>query len=214
MDSSIMDNPINSLNGLNISSTNKSPFQSPFLQVDPTIFRSPDVISSEFIFPDGGTKPSRGRFEMAFSQIGGSIMTGAVIGGAVGTFKGLKEVAQMNESFAIKRSHMLNFITRNGASIANTFGSITLVYSAIGVGLSFVQDENDDINTMIAATTTGTLYGAISRSKAMDNVQGSLLTRMRLKRAGFGLTFGLLAGAALIILLNPDSKMISQLKHR
>ncbi|KAH9511954.1 mitochondrial import inner membrane translocase, subunit timm23 [Dermatophagoides farinae] len=214
MDSSIMDNPINSLNGLNISSTNKSPFQSPFLQVDPTIFRSPDVISSEFIFPDGGTKPSRGRFEMAFSQIGGSIMTGAVIGGAIGTFKGLKEVAQMNESFAIKRSHMLNFITRNGASIANTFGSITLVYSAIGVGLSFVQDENDDINTMIAATTTGTLYGAISRSKAMDNVQGSLLTRMRLKRAGFGLTFGLLAGAALIILLNPDSKMISQLKHR
>ncbi|KAH7644789.1 mitochondrial import inner membrane translocase subunit tim23-like [Dermatophagoides farinae] len=209
-----MDNPINSLNGLNISSTNKSPFQSPFLQVDPTIFRSPDVISSEFIFPDGGTKPSRGRFEMAFSQIGGSIMTGAVIGGAIGTFKGLKEVAQMNESFAIKRSHMLNFITRNGASIANTFGSITLVYSAIGVGLSFVQDENDDINTMIAATTTGTLYGAISRSKAMDNVQGSLLTRMRLKRAGFGLTFGLLAGAALIILLNPDSKMISQLKHR
>ena len=137
---------------------------------------------------------------MAFSQIGGSIMTGAVIGGAIGTFKGymiwlffiideincsfccnnkkkigLKEVAQMNESFAIKRSHMLNFITRNGASIANTFGSITLVYSAIGVGLSFVQDENDDINTMIAATTTGTLYGAISRSKAMDNVQGKMI---------------------------------------
>lgn len=83
-----MDNPINSLNGLNLPSSNKSTFQSPFLQVDPTIFRSPDVISSEFIFPDGGTKPSRGRFEMAFSQIGGSIMTGAVIGGAIGTYKG------------------------------------------------------------------------------------------------------------------------------
>ena len=93
---------------------------------------------------------------------------------------GLKEVAQMNESFAIKRSHMLNFITRNGASIANTFGSITLVYSAIGVGLSFVQDENDDINTMIAATTTGTLYGAISRSKAMDNVQGNKIDSLKI----------------------------------
>lgn len=79
----------------------------------------------------------------------------------------------MKESMAIKRSHLLNFITRNGASIANTFGSITLVYSVIGVALSFVQDDHDDINTIISATTTGTLYGAISKSKAMDNVQGN-----------------------------------------
>lgn len=96
-----MDNPINSLNGLNLPSSNKSTFQSPFLQVDPTIFRSPDVISSEFIFPDGGTKPSRGRFEMAFSQIGGSIMTGAVIGGAIGTYKGNRLFLGMIKSIIV-----------------------------------------------------------------------------------------------------------------
>ena len=39
-------------------------------------------------FSDGSTKSSRGRFELAFAQIGGSIMTGAGIGGVMGTIKG------------------------------------------------------------------------------------------------------------------------------
>ena len=82
----MIDNPIKSLNGINLSTN--SPFQSPFLQVDPSIFRSPEVLSSEYIFPDGSTKPSRGRFEMAFSQIGGTIMLGAMTGGTLGAFRG------------------------------------------------------------------------------------------------------------------------------
>ena len=87
---------------------------------------------------------------------------------------GLREVSTMNDSLSIKRSHLLNYITRNGASMANTFGTIALLYSAIGVGLSFIQDENDDLNTLIAASTTGTIYGALSKSKAMENVQGKI----------------------------------------
>lgn len=74
----------------------------------------------------------------------------------------------MSEALSVKRTHLLNYITRNGASMGNTFGTIALIYSALGVGLSFVQDENDELNTALAATTTGTLYGALSQSKAME----------------------------------------------
>lgn len=76
------------LSGLNLSGAGaSSPFQSPFLQVDPSMLQPP-LISNEFIFPEGATKSSRGRFELAFGQIGFSVGMGAGIGGAMGTFKG------------------------------------------------------------------------------------------------------------------------------
>lgn len=68
---------------------------------------------------------------------------------------------------SIKRTQLLNYITRNGASMANTFGVITLTYSAIGVGLSFVQEDNDDVNTLISAVATGALYGGVSQPKTV-----------------------------------------------
>ena len=61
--------------------------QSPYLQFDPLLV-DPNANKSEFIFPDGGQRANRGRFELAFSQIGGSVMTGAGIGGAVGVVRG------------------------------------------------------------------------------------------------------------------------------
>lgn len=78
------------LSGLNLSGAGgggHSPFQSPFLQVDPSVLQPP-LISNEFIFPEGATKSSRGRFELAFGQIGFSVGMGAGIGGAMGTLKG------------------------------------------------------------------------------------------------------------------------------
>lgn len=85
MDRSLMDSPFQSLSdNLNLSSK----FQSPFLQVDPSVAKPSVKLSPEFIFPDGSSKSSRGRFEMAFSQIGGSIITGAGIGGSLGLIKG------------------------------------------------------------------------------------------------------------------------------
>lgn len=61
-----------------------SQIQSPYANL-PSL---PGTISSDFILPEG-SRPHRGRFELAFSQIGASVMTGAGIGGAIGTVKGL-----------------------------------------------------------------------------------------------------------------------------
>ena len=87
---------------------------------------------------------------------------------------GLKEVNQLELFLSVKRTQLLNYITRNGATMANTFGTIALTYSAIGVGLSFIQDKNDDLNTMISAVSTGALYGALSKPKTDPNLQRKL----------------------------------------
>jgi len=202
--SSLLESPLNSLSGLNLGAAAGYPLSSPFLQVDPSLVNTP-TIANEFIFPDGGTKSNRGRFELAFAQIGGSIMSGAAVGGVLGTFRGLQEVATMKETISIKRTHLLNYITRNGARVGNSFGTIALIYSALGVGLSFVPGLEDEIGTGIAATATGTLYGAFSKTKAMEPLQGKDLQRFMMKRAGFGLVGGLTAAAILILALHRDN---------
>lgn len=79
------------LGGLNLGASGLS--SNPFLQVDPSLVQGqgqPPLLSNgEFIYPEGATKPSRGRFELAFGQIGCSVGLGAGIGGAFGTVKGI-----------------------------------------------------------------------------------------------------------------------------
>lgn len=53
---------------------------SPYLNYDPRYLQA---AQPEFIFPEGAAK-QRGRFELAFSQIGSSVMIGAAIGGTAG----------------------------------------------------------------------------------------------------------------------------------
>ncbi|XP_054166778.1 mitochondrial import inner membrane translocase subunit Tim23-like [Oppia nitens] len=182
--------------------------QSPYLQFDPLLLEA-NGGKSEFIFPDGGQRANRGRFELAFSQIGSSVMTGAGIGGAMGAVRGVQSVSQLQESIAVRRSQLLTFITKNGASMANTFGTIALIYSAIGVGLSFVQDSNDDINTVSAAVATGAIYGGLSQPPTNKRTEkalsmGQKLWQIRLKRSVIGSVIGLSASVAYVLLFNKD----------
>ncbi|OTF81387.1 hypothetical protein BLA29_009998 [Euroglyphus maynei] len=82
--------------------------------------------------------------------------------------------------------------------MANTFGTIALTYSAIGVALSFVQEDNDDINTM---TSAGALYGGLSKP---NKTASQSLWKLRAKRAGIGSLIGILAASGYILLFNRD----------
>ena len=84
-------------------------------------------------------------------------------------------MSQLEAFLSVKRTQFLNYVTRNGAGMANTFGTIALIYSAIGVGLSFVQDQNDDVNTLASAVATGALYGAFSRPKVSNQSSSKFL---------------------------------------
>ncbi|KAK2896425.1 hypothetical protein QQF64_006116 [Cirrhinus molitorella] len=132
--------------------TGMSPL-SPYLNVDPRYLIQD---TDEFILPTGANK-TRGRFELAFFTIGGCCITGAVFGAVNGLRMGLSETRNMAWSKP-RNVQILNMVTRQGATWANTLGSLALLYSAFGVIIEKARGAEDDLNTIAAGTLTGVLY--------------------------------------------------------
>ncbi|CAD5110838.1 unnamed protein product [Dimorphilus gyrociliatus] len=156
-----------------VTSSPASSVVSPYLNVDPSILGVGG--DSQFILPEGQSH-TRGRFEMAFSQIGGSVFGGAVVGATTGLFRGVSNTSQLQG--AIRRTQLLNYVTKQGASTAQTLGVVAFMYSGIGVILSKVRGADDEMNTVAAATLTGTLF----------KLSGGLRSCARGGLVGFGLS--------------------------
>lgn len=73
---------------------------SPYLNYDPRFLQQ---AQPEFIFPEGASR-QRGRFELAFSQIGSSVMIGAAIGGTAGLYNGIRATQLAQESGKLRRT--------------------------------------------------------------------------------------------------------------
>ncbi|CAD7086244.1 unnamed protein product [Hermetia illucens] len=127
---------------------------SPYLNYDPRFLQQ---AQPEFIFPEGASK-QRGRFELAFSQIGSSVMVGAGIGGMAGLYNGIRSTAAANQTGKLRRTQLLNHVMKQGSATANTLGTLAVMYSAFGVLLQWARGTDDELNTVIASTSTGLLY--------------------------------------------------------
>ncbi|CAK9297062.1 unnamed protein product [Gordionus sp. m RMFG-2023] len=103
--------------------TYASTMMSPYLNFDPSLLYKNEP---EFILPEGANK-QRGRFELAFSQIGSSVIAGSAIGGINGLYNGLKETHVADLKGTVKRTQLLNFMTRQGAGTANILGIMGIV---------------------------------------------------------------------------------------
>ncbi|KRY41328.1 Mitochondrial import inner membrane translocase subunit Tim23, partial [Trichinella spiralis] len=146
---------------------------SPYLNIDPSIFKT----EPQYILPEGA-KPKRGRFELAFSLIGGCVMSGALWGGASGLYTGLTTPELAKEAWKSKKVQMLNYVVKHSQSSATSFGAVAVIYSAIGVLLSYTRKADDELNTIVAGTATGLLY------KCSAGIRVCLLSGL----AGLGLT--------------------------
>lgn len=135
------------------SNANLAPL-SPYLNFDPAFINQN---GPEFIFPEGASK-QRGRLELAFSQIGGSVMIGALLGGMNGLYTGLNETKAAGHIGSVRRTQVLNYVTKRGAVSGNALGVLALMNSGFGVLLSLVRNTDDELNTVTAATMTGLLY--------------------------------------------------------
>nr|KAI8767127.1 mitochondrial import inner membrane translocase subunit Tim23-like; partial [Biomphalaria glabrata] len=129
---------------------------SPYLNFNPA-YLGPNAADSQFIFPEGAAR-TRGRLELSFSQIGGSVFLGAAVGGVNGFYRGVQDVQARQLVGANRRTQMLNFITKGGASTAQTLGVVALMYSVFGVVYSWGRGVDDELNTVAAGTSTGVLY--------------------------------------------------------
>lgn len=128
---------------------------SPYLNFDPAYLNPAG--ESQYLFPEGANQ-RRGRFELAFSQIGGSALVGGAAGGVNGIYSGIKSTKAEALTGAVRRTQMLNVVGKQGASSAQTLGVIALMYSIFGVVLSKARGAEDELNTLTAATATGLLY--------------------------------------------------------
>nr|QBH72733.1 hypothetical protein [Aphelinus abdominalis] len=127
---------------------------SPYLNYDPVYF---PPSQPEFIFLEGASK-QRGRFELAFSEIGAACAIGAGIGGANGIYRGLRATTLAGQTGKLRRTQVINHVMKHGSSLANTFGVVTLMYSGFGVLFSWARGTDDSLNTLSAGTATGMLF--------------------------------------------------------
>ncbi|CAH8515408.1 unnamed protein product [Dicrocoelium dendriticum] len=151
-------------------------FASPFLNFDPSfLVTNPE---DQFIFPEG--EKHRGRFERSFSEVGAMVIGGATVGGLRGLYSGLTDM-EINKlpTAAIKRTQMLNHVTKSGATLSQTAGSIGLIYALSDFIIHKLRGGADDeINTVTAATSTGLLYalpGAIRSSSWQRCLRGGAI---------------------------------------
>lgn len=141
----------------NVPLTSGGGVVSPYLNFDPALINPTNQDS--FIFPEGIGSRQRGRFELAFSMIGGSVFAGGAVGAGMGLFKGISETRKLNYKGALRRTTILNHLTKRSAASAQMLGVVALMYAAFGVLISKCRDTEDDgINTVSAATLTGLLF--------------------------------------------------------
>ncbi|OAF64383.1 hypothetical protein A3Q56_07904, partial [Intoshia linei] len=89
-----------------MSDSNKSHFSnsrdrnslSSYYNIDPALLQNS---SPQFLIPDSNTS-KHARFDMAFGQIGGAIMTGSVFGGCRGFLEGINKTKTLK--YTIKRT--------------------------------------------------------------------------------------------------------------
>ncbi|KAG0717110.1 Mitochondrial import inner membrane translocase subunit Tim23 [Chionoecetes opilio] len=128
---------------------------SPYLNFDPGYLQAtqPEFIALE------GQPQTRGRFELAFSQIGGSCVAGGVVGGGQGLYRGLIDTHAAGHAGKIRRTQLLNYVMKRGSASANTLGVVAFMYSGLGwLAYAARGNKEDAVNTVAAATLTGLIY--------------------------------------------------------
>ncbi|ESO89225.1 hypothetical protein LOTGIDRAFT_229117 [Lottia gigantea] len=134
---------------------------SPYLNFNPAYIGQ----GSDYILPEG-SKPNRGRLEMAFTKIGASILFGAGVGGLMGATSGLKEI--QSSGFTVgKGDQVFNLVKKRGGAFAQMTGVIVLTYSFFGIIFSYALDTNNEVNDLLSGTVTGILYTSPGGVKKM-----------------------------------------------
>ncbi|CAF0997047.1 unnamed protein product [Rotaria sp. Silwood1] len=139
---------------------------SPYLNFDPKLLNRN---GSQFILPEG-QKEKRGRLELMFFTIGGAVIAGSMIGSMSGLYRGIRETRDLTGS--IRTSSIINYIARQGATTASAMGTIALIYSLIGTGISWTRGIDDELNTVASGSLTGLLYRSTAGLKGA--LRGSL----------------------------------------
>ncbi|KAH7694935.1 CBR-APG-1 protein, partial [Aphelenchoides avenae] len=151
---------------------------SPYLQMDPTIFKAS---SPEYIMPEGN-EHGKGKFEFALGHIGWAVGSGFAVGSVRGSVPEIFNPETRHLKFKPAMTRLTNAAVKGGSAYAQVAGSAVFLYSAIEIGLKSLRAD-DELNSLAA----GALAGAVYRS-----VHG-------LRATGIGAGMGLLAATAWVV---------------
>lgn len=114
---------------------------SPYLNVDPSYLggAAPEFIANQ--------DQSRGRMEKSFTAIGSSVLVGGAAGGVAGLYDGVRRTADMTGR--LRRTQVMNYTLKSGASASNALGSIAVIYSSIYSLLSLAREEDDELKSVV-----------------------------------------------------------------
>ncbi|XP_060071728.1 mitochondrial import inner membrane translocase subunit Tim23-like [Ylistrum balloti] len=126
---------------------------SPYMNFDPNYIKTGEA---EFIFPEGADK-QRGRFEVAFSQIGGAVLAGGLYGTLNATYL-WKKHGQTDVTARIRYTDWANTVGKRAAFHGQALGTIAVLYSIIGIVVAKSTGVEGEVNILTSATATGALY--------------------------------------------------------
>jgi len=125
---------------------------SPYLNIDPSYLQTS---SPEFLFDQ---EAKRGGMEKSFTAIGSSVVLGAAAGGAYGLYDGVRATSLLAMKGRLRRTQIMNYTLKSGASVSNSLGSIAVIYSSLYCLLSLAHEEDDEMKSMVTGAVTGSLF--------------------------------------------------------
>ena len=136
---------------------------------DPTMTRQlmelPDA--PEFVFSEEAAVKHRGWSENLTFITGAAYLTGALAGGAYGSYLALStSLPTVADSSKLRLNRVLNMGGARGRNLGNTLGVLGLLYSGIQSLSGYARAEHDSLNSVVAATGTGALYKAAAGPRA------------------------------------------------
>jgi len=126
---------------------------SPYLNVDTNYLQS----TPQYLEFDQDTR--RGEMEKSFSAIGTACCLGSGVGGAYGLYEGIKQTANSELSAKLRRTQIMNYCLKGGASTGNALASVAVIYSLSNWLLTKTElVEDDEAKSLISGTFTGALF--------------------------------------------------------
>ncbi|XP_061338056.1 mitochondrial import inner membrane translocase subunit TIM23-1-like [Gastrolobium bilobum] len=129
----------------------------------------------EHLFPEEAARTHRSWGENLQYYTGCGYLSGAIIGGAKGTFQGLRD-AESGDSAKLRINRVLNSGGQSGRKLANSLGVLGLIFSGLETGMIYFRGRDDLVNSAVAGLGTGALYRAAAgpRSAAIAGAIGGI----------------------------------------
>ncbi|CAG9539173.1 unnamed protein product [Cercopithifilaria johnstoni] len=132
---------------------------SPYLQMDPAVFResTPQVVMVLRIFMYIIPGESKGELEFAMGRIGWAVLSGYALGSLRGILPELRNPNTRQLPFKPFMTRLMNSSVKHGSGFAHPAGSIVFMFSVANIIFGKLRAK-DDLNAVAAGAVTGALF--------------------------------------------------------